>query len=215
MEASLAACHTRGCTEGNKIMNRLVALSLFALGAALAAPTAAQNAPAAQGPEPKVNQLIIYGDDTCPESTGDEITVCARLDESERYRIPQSLRQVEGPANQSWANKVRSFETVGDFGPLSCTPIGAGGELGCTAKWIEAQYAEREAKHANDVHMADLVAQARQQRLSNLDEQAAATQARVEAIEKEQARLEAQGVPSAEAAARAADTVARTVPAKP
>jgi hypothetical protein len=195
-------------------MKRLVALSFAALVTALCAPGAsAQDNPNAQGPaEPKVNQLIIYGNDACPPSKSDEITVCARLDEGERYRIPQSLRQIEGPTNQAWANKVKDFETVGDFGPLSCTPVGAGGELGCTAKFIQAAYAEKAQKHANDVHMAELVAQARAQRLSNLDEQSAATQARVEAIEKERARLEAQGVPAAEAAARAADTVAKAQP---
>jgi hypothetical protein len=186
-------------------MKRLALLPLLAV---FAAPAAAQDAPAQGAAEPKVNQLIIYGDDKCPESTGDEITVCARLDEGERYRIPQSLRSVEGPENQSWSSKVKSFETVGNFGPLSCTPVGAGGELGCTAKWIEAQYAEKEQLHASNVHMADLISQERAKRLANLDEQAAATQARVEAIEKERQRLIAEGVPPAEAAARASDTVA-------
>ena len=194
-------------------MKRLFALSLAALGMALfAAPASAQET---QGPEPKVNQLIIYGDDKCPESTGDEITVCARLEEGERYRIPQSLRGLEGPENRAWANKVKDFETVGNFGPLSCSAVGAGGELGCTAKWIEAQYAEKREQHASNVHMADLVSAERAKRLSNLDEDAAATQARVEAIEKERARLEAQGVPAAEAAAQAADNIAKTQASKP
>jgi len=194
-------------------MKRLIALSLAALSAAsLAAPAAAQE----QGPEPKVNQLIIYGNDKCPESKGDEITVCARLDESERYRIPESLRQIDGPENQAWSNRVKDFETVGNFGPLSCTAIGAGGELGCTAKWIQAQYAEKAQAHASNVHMADLVAKARTDRLSTLDADAAATQARVEAIEKERQRLISQGVAPAEAAARAADAVAagQTAPAQ-
>jgi hypothetical protein len=193
-------------------MKRLVLLPLLAV---FAAPAAAQDAPAQGAAEPKVNQLIIYGDDKCPESTGDEITVCARLDESERYRIPESLRQLEGPQNEAWTNKVKSFETVGAFGPLSCTPVGAGGELGCTAKMIEAAYAEKREIARTQVHMADLIADARQKRLSNLDEEAAATQARVEAIEEERARLEAQGVPPAEAAARAADIVAKAQAAKP
>nr|WP_166177811.1 hypothetical protein [Altererythrobacter segetis] len=188
-------------------MKRFALLTLAALAAS---PAAAQNG-SAQGPaEPKVNQLIVYGDDQCPPSTGDEITVCARLDESERYRIPESLRQLDGPQNEAWTNKVRSFETVGDFGPLSCTPTGAGGELGCTAKMIEAAYAEKREIARTNVHMAELVAQARQQRLSTLDADAAATQARVEALEKERARLEAQGVPPAEAAAQAADNIAKT-----
>jgi hypothetical protein len=188
-----------------KTMKRLALLPLLALAASPAFGQGAQGAT-----EPKVNQLIVYGDDKCPESVGDEITVCARLDESERYRIPESLRQLDGPQNQAWANKVKSFETVGDFGPLSCSPAGAGGELGCTAKMIEAAYAEKRETARTNVHMAELVSQARQQRLSTLDADAAATQARVEALEKERARLEAQGVPPAEAAARAADTVAKT-----
>jgi hypothetical protein len=186
-------------------------LALFPLLVLAASPAFAQDN--AQGAaEPKVNQLFVYGDDQCPESKGDEITVCARLDESERYRIPESLRQLDGPQNEAWTNKVKSFETVGDFGPLSCSPAGAGGELGCTAKMIEAAYAEKREIARTNLHMAELVAQARQQRLSTLDADAAATQARVEALEKERARLEAQGVPPAEAAARAADIVAKTQP---
>jgi hypothetical protein len=198
-------------------MKRFAALSFAALATALfASPAFAQADAAAQGPpEPKVNQLIIYGDDPCPQSSGDEITVCARLDEGERYRIPQSLRSIEGPQNQAWANKVRDFEAVGNFGPLSCTAVGAGGELGCTAKMIEAAYAEKAQQHASNVHMADLISQERAKRLSTLDEQAAATQARVEAIERERARLEAEGVPPAEAAARAADIVAKNQPPQP
>ncbi|MGZ3173999.1 MAG: hypothetical protein ACXWI7_07575 [Croceibacterium sp.] len=198
-------------------MKRLALISLAACAIGLAAPVAAQDASASQGPpEPKVNQLIVYGEDKCPESSGNEITVCARLDESERYRIPESLRSLEGPQNEAWANKVKSFEAVGNFGPLSCTPVGAGGELGCTAKMIEAAYAEKRQVAATNLHMAELVSQARQQRLSTLDADSAATQARVEAIEKERARLEAQGVAPAEAAARAEQAVSPgQPPAKP
>jgi len=160
-------------------MNRLLAIPLAALGVALgSAPAAAQDT----GDE-KVNQLIIYGEDECPPSTGGEITVCARLDEGERYRIPESLRQSDDPANESWSSRVKSFEAVGDFGPLSCTPIGAGGELGCTAKMIEAAYEEKAG--ASSVRFAELIAQARAERLSTVDAEAAATQARVEQLEKE------------------------------
>ena len=186
------------------------ALALAAVTAALAAVphlAAAQE----QGGD-KVNTVILYGEDKCPQSTEGVINVCAHLPESERYRIPEVLRESSSPQNESWTNKVLSYEAVGNFGPLSCTPYGAGGELGCTAKMIEAAYAEKAQQHASNVHMAELVAAARQQRLSTLDADAAATQARVEALEKERARLEAQGVPPAEAAARAADVVAKTQP---
>ena len=157
-------------------MKRFIVTLAIATAGALSTPAAAQD-------EARVNQLIIYGKDECPQSAEDEITVCARLDESERYRIPPDLRTSDDPANQPWSARVKSFEAVGAFGPLSCTPTGLGGELGCTAKMIEAAYAERAS--SNTVRMAELVAQAREERMSTIDDEAAATQARVEQIERE------------------------------
>jgi len=131
----------------------------------------------------RVNTLIIYGDDECPKSEGNEIVVCARLDEGERYRIPERLRQSGDPANESWAEKVQAYETVGDFGPMSCSPVGAGGALGCTAKMIEAAYAER--ARSSDVRFSLLIEEERAERLSTIDEEAADTQARVEELERQ------------------------------
>lgn len=131
----------------------------------------------------KVNTVIVYGDDQCQESTAEELVICVRLDEGERYRIPEALRQSDDPANQAWANRVKSFEAVGDFGPLSCSPVGAGGELGCLAKIIEAAYEER--RSGPSVRAAELIAQAREERLSTIDAEAAATQARVEELERQ------------------------------
>lgn len=166
-------------------MNSQTALAAIAaavawgLGAALLpAPAAAQD-----GAGDKVNTLIIYGDDQCPESAADQITVCARLAEGERYRIPQNLRQSSSPQNEAWANKVLSYETVGNFGPLSCSPVGLGGELGCTAQMIEQAYAEKAS--GQDVRFAQLIAAAREERLSTIDSEAADTQARVEVLEKQ------------------------------
>jgi len=145
--------------------------------ALMAAPAVAQD----DGGD-RVNTLIIYGDDECPQSTGDEITVCARMDEGERYRIPERLRQSEDPANEAWSSRVQAYETVGDFGPMSCTPIGTGGELGCTAEMIEAAYAER--AQSSNVRFSQLIAEEREERLSTIDAEAAATQARVEEQER-------------------------------
>jgi len=142
----------------------------------------------------RVNQVIIYGEDECPQSTLDTITVCARMDESERYRIPERLRQSGDQANQAWAEKVKAFEAVGNFGPLSCTPVGAGGELGCTAEMIEAAYEER--AQGSDVRFSQLISEARAERLSDIDDEAAATQSRVEELERaymERMRLEQEG----------------------
>lgn len=161
-------------------MKRLIALcaATATLAGLAAMPAAAQDS----GDE-RVNQLIVYGDDPCPASEGDTITVCARMDEGERYRIPQNLRFSQDPANKSWSERVRSFEAVGNFGPLSCSPTGAGGELGCTAQLIETAYAEKASN--SSVRFGQLIEEARAERLATIDDEAAETQRRVELLEKQ------------------------------
>lgn len=160
-------------------MTRLLALSA---ATALAASLAATPAAAQDDAGDKVNQVIIFGDDECPESSGETITVCARLDESERYRIPPRLRESDSPSNESWTRRAQSLETVGAFGPLSCTPVGAGGDLGCTVDMIQRAYAER--AQGSDVRFGEMIAAARAERLEGIDEDAAAYQARVEELER-------------------------------
>lgn len=160
-------------------MNRL--LPLAASGALLALLPSGASAQDDAGD--RVNTVIVYGDDECQPSSSEELVICVRMDEAERYRIPEALRQSESPANESWSNRVQAFEAVGDFGPLSCSPVGAGGELGCLAKIIEAAYAER--RGGPSVRAAELIAQAREERLSTIDAEAAETQARVEELERQ------------------------------
>jgi len=131
----------------------------------------------------KVNMVIVYGDDQCPEPSPGEITVCARKAEGERYRIPENLRTSDNPENVAWTERVESYEMVGAFGTLSCSPAGAGGFLGCTQQMIRDAYKDREK--AADVRFSQLIAEARAKRLATIDEDAAAEQARVEQIERE------------------------------
>lgn len=160
-------------------MTRLLTIGGAALawGLATATPASAQEV----GGD-RVNQVIIFGTDECPVSGGDTITVCARLDESERYRIPPLLRESNSPDNVAWARRARSLEAVGDFGPLSCTPVGAGGELGCTMQMVAAAYEERAT--GSDVRFSQLIEQERAERLGEIDAEAAATQSRVEELER-------------------------------
>src|SRR3546814_17098740 len=92
-------------------------LPLFALilaGSAVALSAAAQEAPAEAD---KINQVIIYGDDKCEQSSPDEIVVCNRLPETERYRVPEMLRgDPPDPRNEAWANKVVALERDGRSG---------------------------------------------------------------------------------------------------
>lgn len=162
--------------------------ALLALSASLAAVPLVAGAQSED--DEKVNTLIIYGEDECPQSTPDQITVCARMDEGERYRIPQNLRESTSPANEAWATRVRSFETVGNFGTMSCSPVGAGGEFGCTPQFIEAAYAEK--AQSDSIRFSQLIAEARAERLSTIDAEAADTQARVEELERQYMERERQ-----------------------
>ncbi len=146
---------------------------------ALAAPAAAQNAapPAGSaGADSRVNQLIVYGNDPCPQSA-DEITVCARRPEADRYRIPEPLRDTENPESNSWANRALELQYVGRTGIQSCTPVGPGGATGCLMQLINQARAER--RGADDVNWNALIEEARQERLGRIDQDA-------EVIEREQ-----------------------------
>jgi len=180
-------------------MKRLIPAALL-LSSALAIPAFAQGAdqgmvdPSGE----RVNQLIVYGDDPCPKSDGNTITVCARKEEEERFRIPKPFREnLESPQNRSWTDRVKAYETVGSFGTNSCSAVGAGGATGCLSKLIDRAYAEK--KNGPDVQFGKLIEEEREKRLSTIDTDAAAEQARVEQIEREyEARLkrERDGVPA-------------------
>jgi hypothetical protein len=142
----------------------------------------------AQGDGEKVNMVIIYGNDECPASSGDEITVCARKDEAERYRIPESLRGVEAPQNEAWNTRVLAYETVGQHGTHSCSPVGAGG---CTQQLVDRAFAAREQDPS--VRFSELIEAERERRLSTIDAEAEEAQARVEEAERAyEARIKAE-----------------------
>lgn len=163
---------------------------LAAAGLALSVPGLAQDAPVTQTGDEKINQLIIYGDDECPQSTGDEIVVCARMDESARYRIPSSLRgDPNDPRNQATSERIKAYEYVGASGTMSCSPSGAGGFTGCGLKEIDRAYAEK----AQDPGLVfgRLIAAERAKRMAGIDAEAAEVEARVAEFEKGRAEREA------------------------
>lgn len=121
----------------------------------------------------KINQLIVYGNDPCPESTADQITVCARKGERERFRIPEALREDPVAAKrESWTNRAEALEYVGRSGTDSCSPVGAGGFTGCFTQLMRQARAERMG--ADNVSWARLVEAERQKRLARLDAEAEA-----------------------------------------
>ena len=155
----------------------------------LSAPAMAQDSLANQPGDEKINQLIVYGDDECPQSTGDEIVVCARMDEAARYRIPSSLRNdPNDPRNQATSERIKAYEYVGASGIMSCSPSGAGGFTGCGLREIDQAYAEK----AQDPGLVfgRLIAAERAKRMAGIDAEAAEVEARVTEFEKGRAERE-------------------------
>lgn len=122
-----------------------------------------------------VSQVVVFGDDPCPAAQNpEEIVVCARFVEEERFRIPENLRgDPNAPENQSWTNRAIELSYVGATGIGSCSPVGPGGWTGCNQQLINQAVAERRGRP--EVNWARLIEQARQERLSGIN--AAASEA--------------------------------------
>ncbi len=129
-------------------MTKLI-ITLAATAAAVAG-VAALPAPAvAQQNNGNVAEIIVYGDDPCPRSTDDQVVVCARRPEAERYRIPEKLRQSgTRQQTQAWAKNARAIESVGATGTNSCSPVGPGGYTGCLQQVIRE--AREQRKQTNE-----------------------------------------------------------------
>lgn len=168
-------------------MMKIAILATAAALAGFANPALAQDdqLPAQAGTE-KVNLVIVYGDDACPTSQGEEIVVCGRKGESERYRIPEPLRGDPNQASkQAWGERYKSIEYVGRDGTESCSPTGGGGATGCFAKIAKMAKAERQ--QADNASWGDLVAAERAKRLSTIDADSEAIEKRVKAKEAAEA----------------------------
>ena len=97
------------------------------------------------GQQNSVAEIIVYGTDPCPRSTDDQVVVCARRPENERYRIPEKYRPSGTRQQQeAWANKAKVIETVGATGINSCSPVGPGGYTGCLTRVIKEAREQRE-----------------------------------------------------------------------
>lgn len=104
-------------------------------------------APAMGQAQPNIAEIIVYGNDPCPRSTDDQVVVCARRPEAERYRIPKNMRQSGTPQQmESWAVRSRNLETVGATGINSCSPVGPAGYTGCLEKVIKEANGERKQR---------------------------------------------------------------------
>jgi hypothetical protein len=169
-------------------MTRLPLAALFLAGSLFALPAAAQDADTANAD--KINQVIVYGSDKCEQSSADEIVVCNRLPEQDRYRVPQLFRGGDplDPRNQAWLNRVTTMERVGRFGTDSCSPTGLGGFTGCTQALLAG--AKAEAQAADKTDWQAMIADERAKRLAGID--AASDEVEAAVVAEERALAERQ-----------------------
>lgn len=122
-------------------------LTLIA-GLSIALPALIAPAPALA--QDRVREIEVFGNDPCPRSTDDDVIVCARKSEKDRFRIPEKLRQSGNyQSRQSWANRALAFETYGKTGINSCSPVGPGGFTGCSQQLTKQAFKELEEERRN------------------------------------------------------------------
>ncbi len=129
-----------------KMLAATIALAMLATTGAYAEPAAIPVASSA--PPARTTQLTVYGNDPCPQSNADEIVVCAREPESERYRIPKRFREkkVDEAAGRSWADRVPVVEEASRAArPNSCSTVGTGGQSGCTQAMLRQWFLDKRA----------------------------------------------------------------------
>jgi hypothetical protein len=100
----------------------------------------------------RIAEIIVYGNDPCPRSTDSEVVVCARKPETERFRIPERLRQGGSlQSRQAWSSRARSFEVATRRGVATCDAVGPSGQNGCLQRMIDQAAAERNEQDAADL----------------------------------------------------------------
>ncbi|GAA3996527.1 hypothetical protein [Sphingomonas humi] len=129
-------------------MNTRLVLALSAVigsGLVSALPASAQTAQA------RTREIVVFGTDPCPRATDDEVVVCARRPEKDRYRLPEALRPADPPQlSTSWGVRSKELATMGQTGPGTCSGVGPGGDFGCANKEILRGVAERQEQNAQD-----------------------------------------------------------------
>ena len=97
--------------------------------------------PAAAQADENFNEIIVYGTDPCPRSTDDDVVVCYRRPEAERFRIPEVLRETGTlQQGQSWARRAEGLTTIGSVGLTPCSPVGPMGVTGCAQQEINRAF---------------------------------------------------------------------------
>jgi hypothetical protein len=123
-------------------------IATLLIAALFAAP---QEAP--QEPPQRIRNVLLFGDEQCPKAEDpEEIVVCANAGDSP-YRIPKRFREEQKTTGDSvsWSRRAEVVEEVNRVGlPNSCSPVGSGGQTGCTRAFIRQWAQERLEKQVQD-----------------------------------------------------------------
>ena len=123
-------------------------IATLLVAALFAAP---QEAP--QDPPQRIRNVLLFGDEQCPKAEDpEEIVVCANAGDSP-YRIPKRFRDEQKTTGDSvsWSRRAEVVEEVNRVGlPNSCSPVGSGGQTGCTRAFIRQWAQERLEKQLQD-----------------------------------------------------------------
>lgn len=129
-------------------MRRLILIAALAVAAPALAQSSLKPPASSDGTQPRQKFVTIFGNDACPKSTDpDEIIICTKRPDEERYRIPPGVR-AEGvkPGSARNSELVRGSAAGGAGGSIgSCTPVGPGGGTGCNQQMQDAYRAEKKA----------------------------------------------------------------------
>ena len=113
-----------------------------------APPQQSADAAAADGAPKRIRSVALAVGQQCPKPTADEIIVCSTIEDP--YRIPRNLRGSEPTAaNRAWTtrNEIADDAQRRAAGlPNTCSPVGAGGQTGCTQQLLEQWSAEQLAR---------------------------------------------------------------------
>lgn len=122
----------------------LVAAALPLLAALSASAAGAQ-------PPQRETRYDVYGNERCPEpETPEEIVVCARHPEGDRYRLPERRDNRRRPAETAWGARAMDLDEAQRWTrPNGCSVVGSNGQSGCTAEMIRQWYAERRERRRN------------------------------------------------------------------
>ncbi len=131
-------------------MRRLIMAALLASSLPVAAQIGAPvNKPSAMEVY-RTRTVTVYGNDACPKPNDpDEIVVCARRPEEERYRLKNPENDPGARTEQGGSDRtLGAMDASNAGGTGSCSTVGPGGSAGCAAKMIARERKIRKREEA-------------------------------------------------------------------